>query len=272
MNSDGFTFAGRHITRDMGCVFLLDRANPVPTITPYKLSIPGFPGTIRYDEVLEPEEKTFSGTLYLLRQATEPDGLIPQTEMIRRLRKLSTWLLMNGRAPLIWDAEPEVTWQAEFVSAEFDRQEWHNGRLRVQMIVQPVGIGQELSRTVQVSMKANVSRTLDLTDLFPDGTGYPVPVDLIIRNKKGSIGRISVNCTGMQKQFVMGDRNFRLNIGDILRIMATERIVFLNGKPAGIYILSGDFPVMSRKDLRVTFQTDADADLEITMQCCPRWI
>ena len=272
VNSDGFTFAGRHITRDMGCVFLLDRANPVPTITPYKLSIPGLPGTIRYDEVLEPEEKTFSGTLYLLRQATEPDGLIPQTEMIRRLRKLSTWLLMNGRAPLIWDAEPEVTWQAEFVSAEFDRQEWHNGRLRVQMIVQPVGIGQELSRTVQVSMKANVSHTLDLTELFPDGTGYPVPVDLIIRNKKGSIGRISVNCTGMQKQFVMGDRNFRLNIGDILRIMATERIVFLNGKPAGIYILSGDFPVMSREDLRVTFQTDADADLEITMQCFPRWI
>ena len=270
--TDAFTFAGRHVARDMGCIFLLDRANPVPTVTPYKLSIPGLPGTIRYEEVPEPEEKTFSGTLYLMRRATEPDGPIQQAEIIRRLRKLSTWLLMNGRAPLIWDAEPDISWQAEFVSAEFDRQEWHNGRLRVQFVLQPVGIGQEVSRTVQVSMKANVPCTLDLTDLFPDGTGYTVPVDLVIRNKKGSVGRVSVNCTGMAEPFVMGDRNFQMNTGDILRIMGTERIVFLNGKPAGIYVLSGDYPVMPTEDLCVTLLMNTDADLEITARCCPRWI
>ena len=271
-DTDGFTFAGRHVTRDMGCIFLLDRANPVPAVTPYKLSIPGLPGTIRYEEVPEPEEKTFSGTLYLLRDATEPDSLITQAETIRRLRKLSTWLLMNGRAPLIWDAEPDISWQAEFVSAEFDRQEWHNGRLRVQFVLQPVGIGQEVSRTVQISMKANVPCTLDLTDLFPDGTGYPVPVDLLIRDKKGSVGRVSVNCTGMTEPFVMGDRSFQMNTGDILRIMGTERVVFLNGKPAGIYVLSGDYPVMPTEDLCVTLLMNTDADLEITARCCPRWV
>ena len=63
-----------------------------------------------------------------------------------------------------------------------------------------------------------------------------------------------------------------MNTGDILRIMGTERIVFLNGKPAGMYVLSGDYPVMPTEDLCVTLLMNTDADLEITARCCPRWI
>ena len=70
----------------------------------------------------------------------------------------------------------------------------------------------------------------------------------------------------------MGDRNFLMKAGDILRIVASERIVFLNGKPAGIYVQYGDFPVMGLDDFQVTLLTDTNAELEVSVRCAPRWI
>lgn len=270
--TDGFTFAGKHVTRDLGCLFLLEKMNPVPTVTPYKLSIPGLPGTIRYEEMPEPQEKTLTGSLYLLRGPEDSDTLLSQEDMIQRLRQLSTWLVMSGRADLIWDSEPGVTWQAEFASAEFDRQEWNNGRLRIQMILQPVGIGQEVSTTVQVSMRENEAYTLDLSGLFPNGTGYLVPVDLTIQCVSGTVGRISLWTGDNEDPFIMGGSNFALGSGDVLQILASERIVFLNGRPAGLYVSAGDYPVMPIEDLHVTIMTDSDAGLKVTAQLCPRYI
>ena len=270
--SDGFTFAGRHVTADMGCIFLLERTNPIPAVTPYKLSIPGLPGTIRYEEMPEPEEKMVTGSLYLVKMPEDTEELLSQREIYRRLRKLSAWLVMSGRADLIWDSEPDVTWQAEFSSAEFDRQDWLNGRLRIQMVLQPVGMGRETSRTVSLSVQAERPYTMDLTPLFPEGTGFPVPVDVIIRNVRGSVGRISIATADERAPFIMGARNFRMNSGDILRIMSADRIAFLNGNPAGLFVRSGDYPVLLPDDLSVTFMTDTDAELEITVRTCPRWI
>ena len=270
--SDGFTFAGQHVFRDMGCLFILERRTAVPVCRPYKLSIPGLPGTIRYEEVPELEERTAAGTLYLMRHPDEANGEVPLTyeETEARIRRLSRWLMGSGRADLVWDADQDTVWQAEVTAgADLERGGWQSGRMRLTFQIQPVGKG----RTVSGSFTMNAPGTLNLGQLFPDGTGYLTPLNLTIRNMgTKAVTSLEILSPGTDQTLRFAGSGFSLGGGQTLRILSEERWAELNGQVANRFIAAGDFPFLPPGGMEIAITSVPTVPLSVTVEAEPAWI
>ena len=110
---NNFTFAGKHCLNDMGCVFVMDSMDAVPTAKVNKYEIAGQSGTLRYDsgEGILYEEKSMSGTLYFVKQSS--DGLMSEEEITKKLHSVAAWLGNSGRAQLILDSDVSRYYEAE---------------------------------------------------------------------------------------------------------------------------------------------------------------
>lgn len=274
--TDNFTFGGTHVLRDMGCLFVLERETAVPQLSAYKLTIPGRPGTIRYEERLEPEERMISGTLYLLRDAQAlHNGQMTNAETEARRRQIASWLLRTQRQDLVFDAAPDLTWKAEVVQgADLERNGWRNGRIRLDMVLEPLAMETERSYTVQICGGAG-RQQIALHALFPNGMGFETPVNLTICNTGSqavSDLRVYYPALSGTEMIRFNGNGFSLCNGAQLFLSSDERLASLNGEDANRYIASGDFPSLPPDEREIGIKSDAGSELSVTFTARPRWI
>lgn len=275
--SDNFTFAGKHCLNDMGCMFVLDKRPGTPSVVVSKYDVLGHVGTLRYDQAdVVLEEQPMSGKLYFVNRIEDGEPLT-DAEIEQRLHDVASWLVLAGRAPLIFDSDTTRAYLAELEdSATFARTDWENGRLELKLTIQPCSQDvEETSLTKTLSLSANAAQNIDLTDMFPRGVGYVTPLIVEITNTgSASVSTLTIGYKdrlGSSRQAVLGAASFALSAGQMVRVDGEDVSVTKAGQNA-ILSYTGDFPSVSPGALSISVKSSAATSVSVKVSAKARWL
>lgn len=277
--SDNFTFAGKHCLMDMGCMFVLDKRMGVPSVSASKYDVLGFPGTLRYDQHdILLSEQTVSGKLYFVSRAQD-GAILADGEIEERLHAVSSWLILAGRAPLVFDSDVTRQYLAEIENAaDFTRTDWENGRIELKMTLQPYSMDTEAeSMTKSMSLSANTAQVIDLSALFPRGVGYVTPLIVEITNSGSSaINALEIGYTdrlGVSRTARLEGGGFSLAAGQTVTVNGEDASVTRAGQSA-ILGFTGDFPSVSPAPGKqeISVKSGAAASVSVTVSARARWL
>lgn len=277
--SDNFTFAGKHCLMDMGCMFVLDKRMGVPSVSASKYDVLGFPGTLRYDQHdILLSEQTVSGKLYFVSRAQD-GAILTDGEIEERLHAVSSWLILAGRAPLVFDSDVTRQYMAELeTAADFAHADWENGRLDLKLTLQPYSQDtQAQSLTAALDLGANAAQTVDLSALFPRGVGYVTPLIVEITNTGSSaINALEIGYTdrlGVSRTARLEGGGFSLAAGQTVTVNGEDASVTRAGQSA-ILGFTGDFPSVSPAPGKqeISVKSSAAASVSVTVTARARWL
>lgn len=275
--SDNFTFAGKHCLNDLGCMFVLDKRPGTPSVVISKYDVLGHVGSLRYDQAdVVLEEQPMSGKLYFVNRV-EDGEILTDAEIEQRLHDVASWLVLAGRAPLIFDSDTTRAYLAELEdSATFARTDWENGRIELKLTLQPYSQDVEgTSITKTLSLSANTAQNIDLSGMFPRGVGFITPLVIEITNT----GSTSVNTLtigykdrlGSSRQAVLGAASFALTSGQMVRVDGEDVSVTKAGQNA-ILSFTGDFPSVSPGALSISIKSSATTSVSVKVSAKARWL
>ena len=178
-----FTFNGRHCLNNMDCVFVIENFTFLPPVKRHAYEIAGRHGTIRYQAGAPiTGERSLTGCLYLVNSLhitnnTSEKPLVKSTAM-NVMHQIADWLINSKRSGFIFDSDTTRRYQADVISAgQLDFEQWRNGRLKVEFILQPYSETIDVSQdeaTITVTNAAGAGNTF----YFMDNT-LPVPAALV---------------------------------------------------------------------------------------------
>lgn len=169
---DNFTFAGRHLYRDMGCEYYANDPRALsPAVKRNEYQIAGRSGTVIYPGgVWQPMKE--SGII-VSRDDADAEAL--ET----RMRRVLEWLAVpeTGRGRIVFDSRPDVYREAQIDAAPaVSYSKWPRGALNVTLVMQPIARALIASRqTITVT-----GPTADLVLLHH--TQLPAPLTVEIKN------------------------------------------------------------------------------------------
>lgn len=275
--SDNFTFAGKHCLNDMHCMFVLDSMT-MPDVSPHKYSVSGRPGTIRYDaQEIALGERQLSGSLHFVGDMGEA---MSGEAIASRQHEVASWLILSGRAPLIFDSDITRAYQAELEQgASFSCADWENGKLSVKLTLQPEAADvQPSSLEMTLALSANAAQSFSLADAFPRGLGYPTPLVVEITNTGASaIADLRLFCKdrfGAYAHTRFYGNGFSLAAGQTLKIDGENALFSIGGVSAARYLESGSFPSVSPPPgvLALWVRTGAASSVRVRVTAKARWI
>lgn len=180
LSETGFTFNGKHSYRDMGCLWVEDGHEIIPSFDYNELEIARRDGTMVLASGTRREKMKHSGTLYLLN---EPRSQAEAQQMIRRI---STWLGC-GQQQLIYDYEPDKYYLAMIAGGStWSIEHWFGGEIPVTFELQPLAYNTQETRVTASETKA----TLDIP--FTMHTGVDAPLSISITNTGKAITFLTV--------------------------------------------------------------------------------
>lgn len=277
--SDNFTYAGKHCLNDMGCMFVLDRRMGVPGVSGSKYDVLGVPGTLRYEQhdLILPEQAV-SGKLYFVSRTADGERMA-DAQIEARLHAVASWLVLAGRAPLIFDSDVTRQVMAELENAaDFARAEWENGVLDLTLTLQPYSADvQAASLEKALSLSAGAAQEIDLSALFPRGVGFITPLVVEIQNTgTGSLTGLTLGYTdrlGKSRTARLAGGGFSLAAGQTVVVDGEQALVSIGGQSAMLGF-TGDFPSVSPAPgkLAVRIASDTAASVSVTVHARARWL
>lgn len=277
---NNFTFAGKHCLNDMGCVFVLDSLDALPSAKINKYEISGQSGTLRYDsgEGILYEEKGLSGTLYFVKQLTG-EGLMSEEEISARLHAVSSWLGNSGRAQLILDSDTTRYYEAEVEDSQsLSRKDWENGSVKLKMVLQPFATSVAAkSKSETFVLSANTAKEVSLASLVPDGIGYSTPLTIsVTNNSETAIADLRIQYydeKNVLKSMRLHSNGFSISKGQTV-IVDSLSVTIAKGAQDGVkWLKSGDFPVLSVNGMKkIRILSGTAATVAVTVSFKARWL
>lgn len=276
---NNFTFAGKHCLNDMGCVFVMDSMDAVPTAKVNKYEIAGQSGTLRYDsgEGILYEEKSMSGTLYFVKKSN--DGLMSEEEITKKLHSVAAWLGNSGRAQLILDSDVSRYYEAEVDGNQsLSRKDWENGSIKLKMTLQPFANDVTVSASAEnLVLSAGTAKEINLSSLLPNGIGYATPLTVSVTNKSATaITDLSIQYYDEKntlKTMRLYSNGFSLSNGQAVTVDSLSGAIAKGAEDGIKWLKSGDFPMLSvngEKKIKILSGTAATVVVIVSFRV--RWL
>ena len=276
---NNFTVAGKHGLNDMGCVFVMDSMDAVPTAKVNKYEIAGQSGTLRYDsgEGILYEEKSMSGTLYFVKQSS--DGLMSEEEITKKLHSVAAWLGNSGRAQLILDSDVSRYYEAEVDGNQsLSRKDWENGSIKLKMTLQPFASDVTVSASAEnLVLSAGTAKEINLSSLLSNGIGYATPLTVSVTNKSATA--ITDLCIqyydekNALKTVRLYSNGFSLSNGQAVTVASLSGPIAKGAEDGIKWLKSGDFPMLSvngEKKIKILSGTAATVAVAVSFRA--RWL
>ena len=169
-----FTFHGLHCLNNCGCVFVIENFTFLPPVRRHAYEIAGRNGTIRYQAGAPVTgERSLTGWLYLVNSPftgyPTSEKPISKGQDMNYMHLIADWLVNGKRSNFIFDCDTSRQYKAEVVNAgQLDFENWRNGRLKVEFILQPycetIAVSQETA-TITATNLAGSGETFYFTDM-----------------------------------------------------------------------------------------------------------